>query len=86
MDTQAEKDFWKEINPKINVKSSTTFSKRKLPMVYEMTMQAVTAKVTKDLQYTTGVGFTCDHWTSKNLDPYFGMTLHYIGRNWEMER
>ena len=51
-----------------------------------MTKTALTAKVTKDLQYTSGVGFTCDHWTSKNMDPYFGMTLHYIDRHWQMNR
>ena len=28
-------------------------------MLYDMTKTALTAKVTKDLQYTTGVGFTC---------------------------
>ena len=86
LDHEAYKDFWNVINPRYNLKTSTTFSKRKLPLLYAMTKKAIDAKVTKDLGYTTGVAFTCDHWTSKNMDPYLGMTMHYIDKDWQLVR
>ena len=86
LDHEAYKDFWNVINPRYNQKTSTTFSKRKLPLLYAMTKKAIDAKVTKDLGYTTGVAFTCDHWTSKNMDPYLGMTMHYIDKDWQLVR
>ena len=79
-------DFWNVIALRYNQKTSNTFSKRKLPLLYAMTKKAIDAKVTKDLGYTTGVAFTCDHWTSKNMDPYLGMTMHYIDKDWQLVR
>ena len=86
MDTEAHKDFWNTINHRYNQKTSTTYSKRKLPLLYEMTKKALDAQITKDLRSTTGVAFTCDHWTSKNMDPYLGMTLHYINKDFKLLR
>ena len=86
MDTDAHKQFWKKINYRYQLKHSRTFAKRKLPELYRITKTAVDAKITKELKTTDGVAFTCDHWTSRNMDPYFGFTMHLISKDWQLLR
>ena len=86
MDTEAHKDFWKKVNYRYHLKHSRTFARRKLPELYRVTKIAVDALITKDLRSTTGVAFTCDHWTSRNMDAYIGFTMHMISQEWKMNR
>lgn len=44
-------------------------------------VRAVIKNVLKDVSPAT---ITCDGWTSKGKDSYFGVTVHYINQNWEL--
>ena len=56
------------------------------PRTVIVTKIAVNEVVTKDLHQTSGVAFTCDHWTSRNMDAYIGFTLHLISNDWKLNR
>ena len=86
MDSEAHKAFWLEENPKYFLKHSTTFSRGKLPLLYKQVKNAVDSKIHREMVHTTGVAFTRDHWSSRSLDPYLGVTMHLIGKNWDMLR
>ena len=55
------------------MKHSTTYSRAKLPLLFQQVKATVDQLVTKEVPLTSGVGFTCDHWTSRNQDPYLGV-------------
>ena len=86
LDHPAHKDFWAKENPKYHCKHSTTFSRAKLPLLYDQVKAAVDLKIQKEVVHTTGIAFTSDHWSSRAMDPYLGVTLHMISKNWELER
>ena len=86
LDQPAHKEFWAKENPKYHCKNSTTYSRAKLPLLYDQVKIAVEAKIRKDVPHTSGVAFTADHWSSRSMDPYIGVTLHMISKNWEMTR
>ena len=86
LDHQAHKDFWAKENPKYHCKHSTTYSRAKLPLLYGQVKIAVDLKIQKEVTHTTGIAFTSDHWSSRAMDPYLGVTLHMIGKNWELQR
>ena len=86
LDHPAHKEFWSKENPKYHCKHSTTFSRAKLPLLYDQVKHAVEVKVKKDVLHTGGVAFTADHWSSSAMDPYIGVTMHMIGKNWTLER
>ena len=65
-------------DPKVNIKSATTFSKRKLPLLYDNVKGMVDKDLKKDLPDCEGLGFSTDLWTSRNNDPYQAVTIHYI--------
>ena len=69
LDQPAHKEFWAKENPKYHCKNSTTYSRAKLPLLYDQVKAAVETKIKRDLPHTTGVAFTADHWTSRSMDP-----------------
>ena len=86
LDDPAHKEFWNKVNPKYHIKCSTTYSRAKLPLLFDQVKAAVDKKIQKDVQFTSGVGITADHWTSRNDDPYIGLTLHIISKDWNLDR
>jgi hypothetical protein len=48
--------------------------------------KAVDEKLAKVLPDCKGVCFTADYWTSRSADPYLGMTLHYVDKEFEMNK
>ena len=86
LDSEAHKDFWARENPRYHLKHSTTYSRAKLPLLYDQVKNLVDNKIRKDIPYTSGVAFTADHWTSRSGDPYLGVTMHMITKDWEMAR
>jgi hypothetical protein len=59
-------EFIKFLDPKYHVKSSRTFSRAKLPLLYRLCKQSVTKKIQNDLsEDTLGVALTTDCWSSK---------------------
>ena len=86
LDHPAHKEFWLKENPKYHCKSSTTYSRAKLPLLYDQVKALVESKIKKEVPHTAGVAFTADHWSSRAMDPYIGVTLHMISKNWTLDR
>ena len=86
LDHPAYKDFWQKVDGKYHLKHSTVFSRSKLGVLFREVKKAVDKQIAKEVQFTTGVGFTSDHWTSRNMDPYLGVTLHIIAKDWTLAR
>jgi hypothetical protein len=62
----AFKEFVKYLDPKVHVKSSRTFARSKLPLLFKLVKEAVTNKIEADLkENAAGVAFTTDLWSSK---------------------
>lgn len=78
--------FIKFLDPKYIVKNNRTFMRAKLPLLYKIVKEAVEIKLSNDLEDSTGVCFTTDLWSSRNQDPYLGLTIHYIDNHWKMNR
>lgn len=86
VNTHGLRDFVAYLDPKMHLKDQRTFARSKLPLLYYNVKKAVEEKLAKDLDGLAGVAFTTDLWSSRNFDPYLGLTLHYITRQWKMER
>ena len=73
-------------DPKLHLKHSSTYRRAKLHLLYDQVKNVVENQIRREVIGTTGIAFTADHWTSRNMDPYFGVTLHLINKKWEMQR
>ena len=71
-------------DPRMTVKSHTTFSRSKLPQLYTNVKSRVDEKLNQELPDAEGAGFSTDLWTSKNNESYQGMTIHYINKGWTL--
>ena len=59
----------------------------KVPLLYLNCKKAVDDdKLAQVLPDCKGVCFTADYWTSKSTDPYLGMSLHYVDKDFEMSK
>ena len=86
LDTPAHKEFWNKVDPKLHLKHSSTYRRAKLTLLHDQVKNAVENQIRREVTGTSGVAFTADHWTSRSMDPYFGVTLHLINKKWEMQR
>ena len=86
LDTPAHKEFWNRVDPKLHLKHSSTYRRAKLTLLHDQVKNAVENQIRREVTGTSGVAFTADHWTSRSMDPYFGVTLHLINKKWEMQR
>ena len=50
---------------KYHIKNPTTYSKAKLPLLYDQVKSAVDLKIKKDMPGTLGFAFTADLWSSR---------------------
>jgi hypothetical protein len=73
-------------DPRVQIKSSSTFRRNKCPLLYQNLRKALKAELEKDLKDVNGVGLTTDGWTSRNNDPYQSLTLHYINKDFNLKR
>ena len=78
--------FIKYLDPKYIIKNNRTFMRSKLPLLYKIVKEAVEIKLSQDLEDCKGVCFTTDLWSSRNQDPYLGLTIHYINKSWKLNR
>lgn len=74
------------LNPRFTVKNSTTFSKNKLPLLYDSVMGTVKNLIATEVPHCSKVAFTTDGWTSANGEPYMTLTLHYINKDFLMRK
>ena len=77
----------KTANKRINLKSPQTYS-RMVQVKGEEVLDDIasiisTVKKSGDLK---SVAFTTDVWTSRAMDPYMCLTIHFIDKNWHLHR
>lgn len=79
----AFKDMMNHWNNKYIIKHPTTYSKYKLPMLYDSTMDTIKQLIKIEVPTCNTISFTTDCWTSAAGDPYMALTLHYINSEYE---
>jgi hypothetical protein len=72
--------------PRANLKSPSTLSKHKLPMIYKNLRKEVKATIEKDIPSCDMVALTTDGWTARNGDPFVSLTLHYVDAMYELKK
>ena len=73
-------------NNKNTIKHPSTFSKFKLPLLYNSTMDTMKKLIEMEVPGVQTVAFTTDCWTSAAGDPYMALTLHYINAQFECRK
>ena len=86
VDEEWYKDHIHLWNPRVTVKHSTTYSRYKLPLLYDSVMDAVRGQLELDLPSCQSVSLTTDCWTSRAEDPYITLTLHYDNAKFELKK
>lgn len=69
------------MNPKVTVKSKSALTKRLVPLLHRNLKEAMEKILAKDLPDLGGVAFTSDIWSSRALNSYISLTMHYIGKD-----
>ena len=72
--------------PRANLKSPTTLSKYKLPMIYRNLRCDVKKQLERDIPHCKTAAFTTDGWTVRNCDPFVSLKLHYVSKDFELKR
>ncbi|XP_065665502.1 zinc finger BED domain-containing protein 4-like [Hydra vulgaris] len=70
----------------MTVKSATTFSKQKLPLLNGQVKQFISKELARELNDCEGLGALTDMWTSRSNDSYISATLHFINKNFELKK
>ena len=78
--------FCQHMNPRFNVKDSTTFARHKLPLLHETLIDARNDLLLDELPHCKQVALTFDHWSSRNNDPFLCLTLHYISKDFVLRK
>jgi len=86
VETEGFQNLIKFLDPRLNVKSSRTFARSKLPLLYKNVKTAVDKHLEEELPSCAGVAFTTDLWSSRAFDPYLGLTIHFINKKWELSK
>ena len=74
------------MNPKVTVKSASTLSKRLVPLLRRNLKEAMDKIMVKDLPEMGGVAFTSDIWSSRALNSYLALTMHYIDKEFNLKK
>jgi hypothetical protein len=86
VDSEHFRNVMQSVNPRLNIKHSTTYAKYKLPLVYD-TLIATRNRVLRDeLPSCSQVALTFDHWSSRNNDPFLCITLHYLTEDFDLRK
>ena len=85
VNTQATKDLFKFADPKLTLKSATTFSRFKLPLLYENVKFAVDKILSEELPDSGGMAVSTDLWASRANDNYQSLTIHFINKSWKLQ-
>jgi hypothetical protein len=81
---EAFKDLIKFLDPRATVKTPSTISKYKLPLLYENFKTEVEKTMKADLQNVNMAAFTTDFWSCRTGDHYLNLSIHYINKLWEL--
>jgi len=74
------------MNPKVTVKSKSALTKRMLPLVHRNLKEAMAKILERDLPQLGGVAFTSDIWSSRALNSYIALTMHYVDKDWNLRK
>ncbi|XP_025753343.1 zinc finger BED domain-containing protein 1-like [Oreochromis niloticus] len=72
--------FMKIIDKRYELPSRKYFSKTIIPSMYSTERE----KVAAELRYVKHVAATSDLWSSRTMEPYISLTVHYIDNKWEL--
>ena len=73
------------LDPRMTVKTRTTYSREKLESLYQEVKALVDAELNRSIGGLVGIGFTTDMWTSRNNDAYMALTAHFINDEFELK-
>jgi len=82
---EAFKDLITFLDPRARVRSPTTYSKNKLPLLYNNFEEHLHKVLVAELPKVQLVAFTTDFWTCKTGDHYVNLSMHYINEKWELQ-
>ena len=74
------KHLMKTVDKRYGLPSQKYFSKTVIPSMYRPERE----KVAAELRYIKHVAATSDLWSSRTMDPYISLTVHYIDENWKL--
>jgi hypothetical protein len=74
------------LNPRVTVKSKSALTKRMLPLLKRNLKEAMDKLLAKDLPQLGGVAFTSDIWSSRALNSYISLTMHYVDKDWKLRK
>ena len=74
------------LGPRLILKSATTFSRYKLPLLYDNVKAAFECIHVEKLPQCTGIAISTDIWRFRNNGPFQSMTLHYINKSWQLRQ
>jgi hypothetical protein len=83
--TTGFKEFIEYTNHHINVKSPSTYSTSKLPILYDHVKECMDEIFEKDFANVQGISFTTDLWTSRAAEPFMAFTIHYISADFVLK-
>lgn len=69
------------LNPRYSVPSRRFFADRVMNDLYHKTQGTVKANLNEADYFS----FTTDMWSSRTLDSYMSLTVHYVNSNWELQ-
>ncbi|XP_065671942.1 uncharacterized protein LOC136089781 [Hydra vulgaris] len=80
------KEFIHYLDPKLKIKAATTYSRYKLPLLYDNVKMAEDKVLETDLLESSRMASSIDIWTSRNFDPYHSLSVHYIDKEWTLNK
>ena len=85
VESDSFKEFVRELQPRVTVKSANCFSQSKLPRLHSHMVRTLTKVLDSDLATCPGGALTTDIWTSRAGDPFLSLTIHYLS-DWVLKR
>ena len=73
------------VNPNVKVMSRQALSTY-VKKAAEDVLKQVIRKIKDEKKYLTGVAFTTDMWTARTGDSFMSLTVHYVDRNFVLQR
>lgn len=73
------------LDPRMNIKGRQTIKSR-LNLAYENVKKNFNKHLQKDFPHQEGICLTTDGWTSRSYDPYQGFTVHYVDKDFVMQK
>jgi hypothetical protein len=83
IETKGFKQFLDIANPKYNIKSAQTMSKKISALLNKNLEEAMQLAFEKELPHCRNVAFTYREWTKNNIETFISPSIHYINQKFE---